>query len=92
MKTLIIFLFASAMISAVSCTCWDDWSRCTGWSMAFNGILWQKCPQRCQCSGYATGNCRDVLNTCSLLPSSVLIGQCRCSGTLSGPKPSWCGV
>ena len=92
MKTVVIFLFAFAMFSAVSSTCWDDWSRCTGWSSGFGGILWNSCPERCACLGYETGECKDVPNTCSLLPSSVLVSQCQCRGVLTGPKPSWCGI
>jgi hypothetical protein len=91
MKAVIIFLFAFATFSAVSSSCWTDWSRCSQWSSGFGGILWQKCSQRCVCLGFANGVCRDVKNTCSLLPTSTTVGQCRCSGVRTGSKPRWCG-
>lgn len=91
MKTILVFLFAFAIISTASCTCWEDWSRCSEWSSAFSGILWQKCPQRCICAGHETGTCVEVYNTCSLLPTNYKVSQCRCSGVRKGPKPSWCG-
>ena len=42
--------------------CWDTWSRCSRWSNGATGYLWQSCPQRCQCKGYAGGNCRETSN------------------------------
>lgn len=73
-----IAVFSLLMIASVSASCWDDWSRCSGWSMGLGGILWLKCNDYCVCLGYKKGNCVDVKNTCNLLPPSAKISQCRC--------------
>eukprot|EP00095_Tigriopus_kingsejongensis_P011840 maker-scaffold1129_size60621-snap-gene-0.10 protein:Tk11840 transcript:maker-scaffold1129_size60621-snap-gene-0.10-mRNA-1 annotation:"theromacin" len=97
MKSLILSL--SLLVVLVSLTqvqeaeagwgdCWETWSRCTRWSSAGTGYLWQSCAQRCQCLGKASGSCVMSRSSC---PLSNKAWQCRCSGTRRGPKPRWCG-
>lgn len=42
-----------------SASCYEAWSRCTGWSSGGTGILWKTCAGRCQlCQGRASGTCK----------------------------------
>ncbi|CAG2112711.1 unnamed protein product [Medioppia subpectinata] len=82
----------TTMVAMSSSTCWDDWSRCTGWSSAFGGILWQKCNQRCVCLGYSSGACVEAPTTCAGLRSGTMVSQCQCRGKKGNPPSSGCGL
>ncbi|CAG2106862.1 unnamed protein product [Medioppia subpectinata] len=81
----------TTMVAISSSSCWDDWSRCTGWSSAAGGILWKKCNERCVCMNYKSGVCVEVSTTCAGLPSSTMVSQCQCKNQLGPPPSSGCG-
>ena len=73
-----VFIATMLMLHQTQGSCWDDWSRCSGWSSSMTGVLWKPCDSYCKSKGKAVGNCREVPNTCALLPASVKVNQCQC--------------
>nr|ACQ90304.1 theromacin [Sinohyriopsis cumingii] len=78
------YLLAPSTEGFVLSDCYDTWSRCSGWSPALTGILWNTCSERCQCLGHADGACHLAQTNCGEAY------QCQCHGTLNGPRPSNC--
>ncbi|OXA36816.1 Hydramacin-1 [Folsomia candida] len=74
--TLIILAFGVIFPNLTeSASCYEAWSRCTGWSSGATGILWKTCAGRCQqCQGRASGSCVPVKGDCGAR------SQCQCSG------------
>ena len=55
--------------------CYEEWSRCSGWSSAATGLLWKSCQNRCVELGHRTGTCVLVDSRCL----SDKAYQCQCS-------------
>nr|WDS38436.1 theromacin-like antimicrobial peptide [Apocyclops royi] len=85
---LAVIVFAAVEANVVN-DCWETWSRCSRWSSGLTGILWQSCPQRCQCLGWSSGRCELKPSRC---PLSRKAWACTCTGSrTTGRKPRWCG-
>ncbi|CAG0894136.1 unnamed protein product [Darwinula stevensoni] len=76
---LVVLLTAATMMEKAECGCFDDLSRCTGWTTAASGVLWQSCHDHCRSQGRNGGECVQVDNTCWFLPASVKVRQCQCN-------------
>nr|APY18889.1 macin [Ruditapes philippinarum] len=81
-KLIIISIVAVLMMCSVIprgeafiVTCYETWSRCTGWSSGGTGWLWKSCPDRCEELGYNTGTCRLAPSDCPLARQAY---QCQC--------------
>jgi hypothetical protein len=73
----LIMVFVTCMIHETQATCWDDWSRCSGWS-SWMGFLWQNCTNRCKELGKTGGRCELKKNTCALLDTKTEVAFCKC--------------
>nr|NP_001191629.1 neuromacin-like protein [Aplysia californica]A5GZY1.1 RecName: Full=Neuromacin-like protein; Flags: Precursor [Aplysia californica]ABF21076.1 theromacin [Aplysia californica] len=57
--------------------CWDEWSRCTGWSSAGTGVLWKSCDDQCKKLGKSGGECVLTPSTCPFTRTDKAY-QCQC--------------
>eukprot|EP00727_Mastigamoeba_balamuthi_P005068 m51a1_g1456 hypothetical protein (94) ;mRNA; f:197973-198254 len=91
MRALTVVLAVVLLSSAVSAwDCYETWSRCSGWSSAATGILWQDCNTHCQgCFNAASGTCT-LVGTTKCNGKSIEAYQCHCQGTWSGDGKPWC--
>ena len=72
----ILATFCYVDVDFAEASCWSDWSRCSKWSSAGTGPVWDDCPTRCKSKGFSSGNCREVPSTCWFISGKV--GQCKC--------------
>ncbi len=75
---LLIAIAVLVLVSHVSASCYEDWSRCSGWSSALTGIAWKSCADKCEQLGYRSGDCILVNNNCWILPDETKISRCVC--------------
>jgi hypothetical protein len=74
---LVLLCLSAFAIDGIAGDCYEDWSRCSGWSSWATDILWENCNDNCIGKGKSGGSCVLKDSTCWFVSGRVYFCKCN---------------